>query len=164
LSPDRKKKTTYLALNAFFEQEKELIARNLEGLRDLLKKNHALLSGHELRAEALYIHDFYNSAENIFKTIAEETGGGIPRGDAWHKNLLLEMHSAVSGERKKILSDETFLALDEILRFRHLVRNSYGIFLDKRKTRAVSRMVLRTVKPFLSEIKNYILIFAATGK
>jgi len=161
LSPERKNKTAYLALNAFLEQEKQIIAQNLQGLRDLLKKKSSLLSGHELRAEALYIHDFYNSVENIFKNIAEETGGGVPKNEAWHKNLLLEMHTAIPGERGKILSDNTFRALDEILRFRHLVRNSYGIFLEKQRTRAVSRLVLRSVRPFLKEIGDYIVSLAA---
>jgi hypothetical protein len=157
MKPSIAKKAARDAILAFVQQEKRIIAQNLSGLKELVRIKPDNLNNHELRAEASYIHDFYNSVENIFKTIVEECGGGLPKGEAWHKKLLLEMYADMPKERKKIISETTYMALDEILRFRHIVRNSYGIFLDRKKTRSVSKLVLSTADSFLAECDDFLV-------
>jgi hypothetical protein len=142
LEPYRKRQSVQAALRAFFDQECSLIDRNLDGLRNLLETNPVQSTGHELRAEASYIHDFYNSAENLFRIVAEELNGGIPRGESWHRLLLLEMKSEIAGSRGAVISGKLYELLDTCLRFRHLFRNSYGVLLDPQKTREVAGVVL----------------------
>lgn len=161
LDPERKRQSVYVALRSFFDQECKLIDRNFEGLLDLLRKNPEQSIGHDLRAEASYIHDFYNSAENLFKMIAEEMNGGIPRGESWHKLLLLEMKSGINGSRGPIISENLYNMLNECLKFRHLFRNSYGVFLDSIKTRQTATIALQADKLlkhefncFLESLKN----------
>jgi hypothetical protein len=156
LDPERKQQSARAALRAFFSQEKTIIDRNLDGLRDLLQKNSAQSIGHDLRAEASYIHDFYNSAENLFRIVAEELNGGIPRGDSWHRLLLLEMKSEIPGIRKPVISEQLYRLLDTCLRFRHLFRNSYGVFLDPKKTREAALMSLDARDMLLKEFDQFI--------
>ena len=74
MDPERKRQSAYAALRAFFEQECKLIDRNLEGLLDLLKKNpDQKFRSCTFRAEASYIDDFYNSAENLFLVVARSS-------------------------------------------------------------------------------------------
>lgn len=156
MDPNREKKAQYAALKAFCEQEFEIIDKTLEGLRDILKKNPAGLSVHEIRAEASYNHDFYTAAENIFKYLAVEVNGGIPRGESWHKTLLLEMKTDIPGIRGRVISDTLFALLNEILRFRHLVRNSYGIFFNPKNIRKISRMSIKTEKMLKKEVTLFV--------
>jgi hypothetical protein len=156
LNPERKRRAAYAALRSFFDQEQKLMDRNLAGLMDLLKKNPEKSTGHDLRAEASYIHDFYNSAENIFRMIAEELNGGIPRGESWHRLLLMEMKTEFAQSRMPVISENLYTMLDMCLRFRHLFRNSYGIFLDPVKTREIAGIVLKADKIFRQEINSFL--------
>ena len=74
----------------------------------------------------------------------EELNNGIPKGANWHKTLLLEMKTKISGIKNIAISEKLYNNLEEILRFRHIVRNSYGIFLDKKKTRDIANIVIKT--------------------
>lgn len=156
LDPELKRQSAYAALRSFFDQECKLIDRNLEGLNDLLQKNPVQSTGHDLRAEASYIHDFYNSAENLFRIVAEELNGGIPRGESWHRLLLIEMKSGIANSRGPVITEPLYEMLDVCLRFRHLFRNSYGVFLDPAKTRQTATIVLKADKMLKQEFNSFI--------
>lgn len=156
MDPDRKRLSAQAALRAFFTQECGLIDRNLDGLRNLLQTNPVQSTGHDLRAEASYIHDFYNSAENLFRIVAEELNGGVPRGESWHRLLLLEMKDGIAGCRGRVISGNLYELLDTCLRFRHLFRNSYGVFLDPKKTREVAGVVLTADTLLKQEFSGFI--------
>ena len=153
---DIHKRAAYTALLTFFKSEFEMVDGTLAGLKDLIALCPETCMGHELRAEASYIHDFYNSAENLFRQVAEQLNGGMPRGDAWHKLLLQEMKNAIPGEREAVISDVLFAKLEQMLRFRHLVRNSYGVLFDPRKTRQVSLLVFEVRQQLQDEFKKFL--------
>ena len=69
--------------------------------------------------------DVYNGMENIFKRVAREVDMHLPTGDSWHKNLLTQM-TAQRPERPPVISEQTFLRLETLLRFRHKFNNIYG--------------------------------------
>jgi hypothetical protein len=91
----------------------------------------------ELRGIGAILHDFYTGIEHVFETIAPELNGGLPAGEAWHRELLTNMTLELPGIRPPVLQDETAHALDEFLRFRHLFRNLYGYELEWSKLRAL---------------------------
>jgi hypothetical protein len=156
LTPERERAAAYASLKAFFEQEKVTLNRTLDGLRDLLRQKPGACSGHELRAEASYVHDLYTSFENLFRAVAEELNGGVPKGDQWHKKLLLEMKIALPGKRPPVISEDLHRTLEECLRFRHLVRNSYGILLDPQKTRAISLLSISCTEELLAAFSSFL--------
>jgi len=45
----------------------------------------------ELRGIGAILHDFYTGIEHVFETIAPELNGGLPAGEAWHRELLTSM-------------------------------------------------------------------------
>jgi hypothetical protein len=57
--------------------------------------------------------------------LARELDDAHPRGSSWHREPLEQMTTEVPEVRPAIISVETHKALDEYLRFRHLVRNLY---------------------------------------
>jgi len=72
------------------------------------------------------LHDFYTGLENIFEKIARETGEGIPKGESWHKELLMAMTLDVEEIRPPVIDKQLAKKLNRYLRFRHLFRNIYG--------------------------------------
>src|SRR5262245_54259991 len=83
-----------------------------------------------LDAAALNLHDFYAGLERVSHHIAATIDRSVPDGSEWHRDLLRQMQVALSPIRPQVLSDETMQALDEFLRFRHVVRNIYTFAFD----------------------------------
>jgi IS1 family transposase len=87
---------------------------------------------------ALNIHDFYGGMERIFQQIATTIDDRLPAGQEWHRQLLQQMQTDLPEVRPPVLSAETGLALDEFLRFRHVVRHIYAFQFDPER---VARLV-----------------------
>lgn len=80
---------------------------------------------------ALNLHNFYSGLERIFLRIAADLDDSLPTGEAWHRELLEQMATEVRALRPAVMSAHEVLALDEYLRFRHVVRNIYAFELDR---------------------------------
>jgi len=89
--------------------------------------NSARLSNDDLYLDgvALNLHGFYSGFERIFTHIAETVDGNLPNGDHWHELLLRQMVNEVPEIRPAVISVESSRLLDELRRFRHVVRNVY---------------------------------------
>jgi hypothetical protein len=83
-----------------------------------------------LDSVALNLHDFYTGLERIFQQIAALVDRSMPEGPEWHRELLRQLATDLPHVRPRVLSKETVKALDEYLRFRHVVRNIYAFEFD----------------------------------
>jgi hypothetical protein len=99
-----------------------------------------------LRAKASIFHDFYTAVERTLKLIAEELNGGVPKGDQWHKQLLVDMTLDLADIRPPVFSKELFERSLPFLRFRHLFRNMYGYELKAEKIRELETGFPRLVE------------------
>ena len=88
--------------------------------------------------------------ERIFKIIAEELNGGTPKGEDWHKRLLLDMNLNI-GERPPVISRELHGSLLMFLGFRHVVRQVYGFELDEKRLEALSVHFEPVLEKFIKE-------------
>jgi len=84
-----------------------------------------------LRARGSILHDFYSGVERVFVRIAEELNGGVPQGEQWHRQLLMDMSLEIGGVRPALVDAELARSLGEFLRFRHVFRNVYGFTLEE---------------------------------
>lgn len=100
-------------------------------------------SQYSLDAVGLNLQGFYNGLERLFESIARQIDGSIPEGGSWHRDLLKQMALDVPGVRPSVISQETAVALEDYLGFRHIVRNLYTWDLDPTK---VSQLVDRLPK------------------
>jgi hypothetical protein len=73
---------------------------------------------------AVICANIYNGIENILKQIAKEYGC-LPAGEGWHADLLESLHT------KGIISNDLAIGLKGWLSFRHFIRHSYGIDINK---------------------------------
>ena len=109
------------------EQVARIVAEGREALADFADREPPL---RELRGIGAILHDFYTGIEHLFEKIAPELNGGLPAGEAWHRELLENMTLELPGIRPPLLSAETAQELAEFLRFRHLFRNLYSFELE----------------------------------
>ncbi|MCC7201166.1 MAG: hypothetical protein IT393_00645 [Nitrospirae bacterium] len=114
-----------------------------------------LVNKYLLRAKASYLTDFYMGIERIFQIIATEIDGGIPRGEEWHKRLLLNMTLEIEGVRPAVISPGLCNSLKPFLGFRHVVRQAYGFQLEEAKLEDLAAQLEKTSKGLSSEIANF---------
>ena len=111
------------------EVERAQLHQLLEAYRVTVEKTASTApSDMELYALAGLLHSFYNGIENIFKRVAEEVDGQLPRGPAWHRQLLDTM-SQPGKSRPAVISASIVERLDAYLDFRHFFRHSYVFHL-----------------------------------
>jgi len=106
----------------------EALSQELKTLK--LRLVYKKVSNLDLRAAGSILHDFYNGVENIFRRVAQELNGGLPAGEDWHKQLLIDMSLKIKGVRPPLISEDVKLKLQRFLGFRHVFRNIYGFHLE----------------------------------
>ncbi len=112
-----------------------LIKRQEEIIRDIvrqIKERVDLLDKSEdaLIFTAYGLHNLYCAMEDIFKEVARTFENNIADPERWHRELLIKMTLEVEGIRPRLISEESFIILDELRAFRHFFRHAYGIPLD----------------------------------
>lgn len=83
-----------------------------------------------LDSVALSLHDIYTGLERVFQQIAAGVDEDVPSGEAWHEALLRQMAAERPPRRPAVITEATRDALDNFLRFRHVVRNVYAFEFD----------------------------------
>jgi len=109
-----------------------------------------------LDSVALNLHDFYAGLERIFRQIAAAVDQSIPSGPEWHRELLRQMNVALPQIRPQVVSPRAIKALDEYLRFRHVVQNSYTFEFDSERI----EQLVRRLRPTFEQIQAELLAFA----
>lgn len=87
---------------------------------------------------ALALQGMYSGLERTFQLIAEEIDHATPRGDRWHQQLLKRMASETE-RRSAVVSETSAAHLNEMLEFRHVIRNIYAYELDYDRVEALAR-------------------------
>jgi hypothetical protein len=109
-----------------------------------------------LDSAALNLHDFYAGLERIFRHIAANVDRSVPDGPDWHRELLRQMGMELPQIRPQAISDATIQAIDEFLRFRHVVQNIYAFEFDPER---IERLV-RHLRPSFEQVQIELLAFA----
>ncbi len=78
-----------------------------------------------LDAAALRLQSLYTGIERCLLLTVRVINGGTPDGAEWHRRLLERMAQSTA-QRPALLSAGTIAGLQELLRFRHLVRHLYA--------------------------------------
>lgn len=106
----------------------QVIARVERGIR--AAKRHQDDVDLYIDAIALNLHDFYSGLERVFRQIGSIIDRSTPASEGWHRDLLNQMCLDLPMIRPRVLSEQTCAALEDFLRFRHVVRNVYAFRLD----------------------------------
>jgi hypothetical protein len=136
--------------------EREQLNRLIEVHRPLLVKCASQPPNDiELSALAALLHSFYTGVENIFKRISVEIDGSLPRGEAWHRQLLDAV--ALPGElRGAVISPSLRDTLSEYLAFRHVFRQAYSFELRWEKMSALVLNCAATLQRLEAELETFL--------
>jgi len=138
-------------LNKIFQalQQLEIFLRELSNQSDVMYQN-ALIN-----SIALNLHGVYTGIERIFEVIAKKIDQRFPTGDKWHRDLLEQMSVDIPKVRKAVITEETRLILDELRRFRHLVRSAYSCQLDEEKVLIIPHEIVNSYQTIINDIQLF---------
>jgi len=108
-----------------------------------------------IESVALKLHNLYTGCERIFERIATDLDGGLPMNVDWHRRLLHSMALDVPGVRPPVIGRSTRKALEELLAFRHVVRNIYGYELDGGGVAALAGRADAVFATLRSEVERF---------
>lgn len=110
-----------MELSNIFKLQDELKTRGLLENTQIRKVN--LSDEFILRAVGSILHDFYTSAENMFKIVARYIDESLPDNSEWHIELLQQMSIRISDVPPELISHQALDLLNEYRSFRHVFRN-----------------------------------------
>lgn len=130
-------------------QQLEIFLRELSNQSDVMYQN-ALVN-----SIALNLHGIYTGIERIFEVIAKKIDQRFPTGDKWHRDLLEQMSVNIPNVRKAVITEKTRLILDELRRFRHVVRSAYSFQLDEEKVLIIAHQIVNSYQMIIHEIQLF---------
>ncbi|MGC8977484.1 MAG: hypothetical protein ACP5OB_07700 [Candidatus Ratteibacteria bacterium] len=136
--------------------EIENLERLNKEMNDLLEKIGEKPDFVQIRAGASIVHDFYSGVEKIFERIAISIDKNLPKGEDWHKELLLQMAKPLEKIRDAVITEDLSEKLKEYLRFRHLFRHIYGFELKWERFKELCIRLEDTLKELKVEIEKFI--------
>ena len=101
-----------------------------------------------LESLALQLHNLYSAVQGLFEIVADACENHVDADAGYHTSLLRRMSVAVPGVRPATVSAETLPLLDNLRRFRHVVRHAYRAEIDGRQLRIVLEDA-RSLRPLL---------------
>lgn len=121
-----------------------------------LRASHPNLYSSAVHVESLVtnVQGIYTQLESVLKTLAGTIDGYAPSGEAWHRDLLLQV-SAVSENRPGMIGSATTESLTELLKFRHAVRHSYPSALRQEDVFRNVALLQQIAPVFLSDMKSF---------
>lgn len=130
-------------------------------LEGKLKNKDLMRNEESLESAALRLHNFYTGCERIFKLIASDINDFVPNSWDWHRRLLTQMSLEVEGIRPAVITESVRRDMEELLSFRHLVRNIYGHELEPKRVERLVKLAKKLfpkldkeIKAFVSYLKN----------
>jgi hypothetical protein len=115
-------------------------------------------------ARAFAVESVYSGIEGILKLVAAKVDGRVPEGPDWHRLLLDQMSRALPGVRPAVLGAATGQLLDELRRFRHVVRIHYGSSLDGAKVDQSAQTMRELLPLFRDDLARFEAELAGLGR
>lgn len=145
----------YLPLRASILGEFEDVLRVARYAVDLAGKAHSSGDDDYWGSVALAMHSAYMGIERIFEQIARTVDGGVPAGAEWHRELLYQMSTPLAGARPAIIAKQTHRQIDELRRFRHVVRYGYVMDLDYARVEALAARLPDAVAALQADLATF---------
>ncbi len=124
-------------------------------LKQLTNQPEAIYQEALVNSIALNVHRIYTGIERLFQVIAKEIDLRVPTGEKWHRDLLEQMTVDIPLVRNAVITEETRLILDDLRRFRHVVRSAYSFQLDEKKVLVIASQISNFHQVFINEIQLF---------
>jgi hypothetical protein len=91
---------------------------------------------------AYYLHNIYSAFEQMFEQVAKTFENNIEDLSKYHILLLKRMNIEIYKIRPQLISDEIFIVLNELRKFRHIFRHGYEYDLDQKRLLEISQQLI----------------------
>ena len=126
-------KDEYKNLREDMLDEEREIEETLERLYKITSKFDPQIKDYSIEpAMGTYLMNFYNGIENILKRISKEYYITIPKGESWHKELLVLSFNPPKG-KIPVFNKDIVSRLHPYRNFRHRFISGYGFQLKGEK-------------------------------
>jgi len=122
-----------------------------------MRKNVIPKLGNSIATPILFADVFvsmYTCCETAFVRISKFFENNLD-SSRWHKELLDRMTLEIPAIRPRVLADETALALEEFLRFRHFKRYYFEFKYDAKRIAYLDSRFDETVESVIGELGSY---------
>lgn len=109
-----------------------------------------------LESLVLQLHNLYCAFEELARCVADAFENQVEQGNRWHERLSSRTTVELSGVRPPLFSNDTARRLDELRRFRHVVRHAYEKDFDPEKVRLILRDVDALQKVYESKARSFL--------
>lgn len=106
-------------------------------------------------AVSLSLHAIYTGLEKIFEQIARSVDGNLDKGERWHKALLEQMATEITGVRTAVIDFQTLESLEEYLAFRHVVRSNYAYKLEPDRIEKNFRILENCYESVVKQLNDF---------
>lgn len=107
-------------------------------------------------AIALTMQSFYAGTERIFYEIAKVVDQDVPASADWHRQLLEQMCVTIPTVRPAVIAEATLVDLDELRRFRHVVRSNYAYNLQSERVLQLTETLFACEQNLTQDIQKFI--------
>lgn len=143
-----------------------VLQTDIQGQMDLINKIFAKLEERAIEltpdkpaimeSVAYQIHNLYNAVEDLLKIVAAHFENQITETARWHSALLQRMTQDIPGMRPRLLSESSYLNLNNMRGFRHFFRHAYGVNIDYDQL-AMNLDKARLLRPSLTQdVENFL--------
>jgi len=146
-----------------------VLQTDIQGQMDLINKIFAKLEERAIgltpdapaimESVAYQIHNLYNAVEDLLKIVAAHFENQITDTARWHSALLQRMTQDIPGIRPRLLSESSYLNLNNMRGFRHFFCHAYGVNIDYEqlamnldKARLLGPSLTQDVENFLKQV------------
>jgi uncharacterized protein YutE (UPF0331/DUF86 family) len=129
-------------------QQLEIFLRELSNQSDVMYQNALILW-------RLISMEFILELSVYLKRLLKKLYQRFPTGDKWHRDLLEQMSVDIPKVRKAVITEETRLILDQLRRFRHLVRSAYSCQLDEEKVLIIPHEIVNSYQTIINDIQLF---------
>lgn len=126
---------------------------NIDKVLKILLENKEAINSNDpvkLSGVGVYLFNFYNGVENIFKRILTYMGIEIKRDASWHKELLK------TALNKNIINEELYRLLLDYLGFRHYFVHGYAFNLETDRLQKLINNIEPVYQEFKKNIESYL--------
>lgn len=111
---------------AVLKAEVDSRMREIETIYERIEERRARFSetAEGIDSMAYQIHNLYSGFEQLFETVVHFFENRLEE-QRYHVDLLRRMRLEIEGMRPVLVSDEAYILLDELRRFRHFFRHAY---------------------------------------
>ena len=145
---------------AIFLADFEHQVSQVETIYDRLRFRSNKIAVEKVAAETVdsigyWLHNLFCAYEDLFKIVAAFWENNIGTNGAYHRNLIRQMMLDIKGIRPALLSETSFLHLDELRSFRHVFRHAYNYELDDERVIYLLKKVLHEKEGIMSDLNVF---------